>query len=260
MFSPGILSIDDDNQVLGPLITVTTWSANGTTCSFNNSGTNGFVAGDWIYTGGVTGWPGGPYAGGIGNGNGYTLFQISSSGLTSSAFTFACPLISATSGSGGTVEKANAWLPFQTDSLLPAGERGTALLRVLSSATIVGLASSYSTFYHSLSPAVTGNPAYLVINNGLNDYISCSSAATIEAAYQSVFSQAHADGWYVVVGSTTPEALSNKWLQYDQRHHGCNRELALCPRANAIKLGDRRILGLLRRCARSAEPTRGIPR
>ena len=205
---------DDDHQVLGPLITVTTWTANGTTCSFNNSGTNGLVAGEWISTRNVTGWPGPPYVSGtVGFANGYTQFQVSSSGLTSSAFTFECPLISATSGSGGQVEPSGGFLSFQTETFLPSGERGTVIERTAYSGSIVGLASTYSTAFHSLSPAATGNPAYLIVNNALNDYISCSSAATIEAAYTSLFEQAHTDGWYVVVGSTTPDALAT---------NGCN--------------------------------------
>ena len=205
---------DDDHQVLGSLINITGWNCTGTSpyvCAFANSGTNGLQVGEWISVRNVTGWTYTPPTG-VGYSNGYTQFQVSAV-PNSGNFQILAPNIAAGSGSGGSVEPSGGFLPFQTQTFLPSGERGTAIEWTNNPGTIVGAASSYSTALHPLSKAVTGNPTFFISSNTINDYLGCSSAATIEAAYQSLWEQIHADNSYAVAESTTPVAFAT---------NGCN--------------------------------------
>ena len=78
---------DDDNHVLAPNITVTSWSQSGSVVSFVNSGTNNFTAGDWVTARFLTGWaPGLPT--GMLLGTGHTLFQVLGTGLSATTFQF----------------------------------------------------------------------------------------------------------------------------------------------------------------------------
>lgn len=98
---------------------------------------------------------------------------------------------------------------------------GSTLIRNDIGETCSGTATDYATLLHPISPAVTGNnPEYLFIHNCVNDAGGGSSPATIEASMQSIWQQAHTDGWIVVQSdiypytgqSFHPEYATNKYL------------------------------------------------
>ena len=71
------------------------------------------------------------------------------------------------------------------------------------SVDIPEVATDYTPLFHALSPDQNaGRTGYLILNDQGNDASQCFSASgTTIPAYQSFMSQAHADGWIVVVGT-----------------------------------------------------------
>jgi hypothetical protein len=200
---------DDDGHVLSSAVTVTGWSTAAGVTTVTNSGTNGFAAGQWVSLRYATGWP---TSTPLGAGTGLTLFQVESAGLSGTQFEIATPLISAgtCSSSCGSAYSAASYLPFATTASggMPSAASAHTYSLVVQGggcggATLCAIAAQYSTVFHPLSPAVTGTPGYLIINGPNNDIGFCTSLATIEGYYQTIFSDAHTDGWTVVVGSPT---------------------------------------------------------
>ena len=192
----------DDTQVLAPQITVTGGSCNGTVCTITNSGTNGLSAGDWIYQG-MTGMPSTPAPFGTVSTT-YGFFQVLSTGLSSTQFEFNYPYATATI-TGGHVQRANYFLAQQV--MQQPYFKGHGNFQIVSDANyyVANIDTDYTTLFHSISPAVTGNnPEYLIINDIFNnDLQGCATAVTIEGHLQSIWAKAHTDGWIVVQGTAT---------------------------------------------------------
>jgi peptidoglycan/xylan/chitin deacetylase (PgdA/CDA1 family) len=191
----GDSNIGSDNHDLSLPITVTAVSCNGTICSVTNSGVNGLAAGDRI----DTGWLASPeFLAGGGNCQitGVCLFQVLATGLTTTQFEFAYTLNTGT-GTGGTIYTANNYLPFQIMQQPQFKNHGTVFVHP---GVIDYLAATgYAAVLHPISPAITGNPGFLILA-GDQDRIQnapCTQAA-IKADYQSVWEQAHVDGWKIV--------------------------------------------------------------
>lgn len=203
---------DDDAHVLSPAITVTGWTTSGGVTTLTNSATNGFVAGQWVSTRALTGWPGLPSF--VALGTGYTLFQVLPTGLSNTQFEINTSLISpgTCSSACGSAYSASPYLPFATTAApnMPTAAPNNTYMYLSNPVTIVGTATNYTALFQAISPSVMQRPGYLYIDNPNNDAASCESAATIEAAYQSLFSQAHADGWIITVGSPT----ATNWSQF----------------------------------------------
>jgi hypothetical protein len=194
---------DDDHNALEPLVSVSSWSTSSSIVSFVNTGTNGFAAGDWVNARFLTGWPAVPS--GMALGTGHTLFQVLSSGL--SATTFQINVGSLTPGtcpsSCGSMATAMNNFPFLTTNRasFPTAALANTSVFVPAPVTIAGINSNYTAYLHPLSPAVTGTPAYLFINDHGNDDALCTSPASVQSSYQGVFAKAHTDGYIVVVGT-----------------------------------------------------------
>lgn len=215
VFGPTSINVDD-LQVLGTPITATSYSCNGTTCTVNfAAGTYaGLAVGNWFTPIYLTDWPAAPV--GYSGGTGYTLFQIASETSTSITWNYSLNSPSCAS-SCGTFESAMGFFPFLVTSnpALPSGaSASTQVVLPTATPTIHEWAANYTTLLHPISPAVTGKPGYLVIDNWNNDSGTCRTAAQVEADYQSLFSQAHADNWVVVVGNGTA-------VSFNQQSAGC---------------------------------------
>jgi hypothetical protein len=198
---------DDDTAVLAPHVALTSYSQSGTVVSFVNTGTNGFTAGDWVSVRNVTGWNASLPSGLI-LGTGHTLFQILSSGLSSTAFQIDVGSITpqtSCSSSCGFVETAMNFNPFIMAKRLsfPTAALSNIYVLIPAPVYIEGMDSTYTTNYHPLSPAVTGVPAYLVVQDHTNEDANCIDPALVKAAYSSLFGKAHADGYTVVATTGT---------------------------------------------------------
>jgi hypothetical protein len=202
---------DDDSGSLGTAVTLTAWSTSGGTTTVTNSGTNHFATGQWISMRFATSWP--ACTSGEALGTGCTLFQVLSTGLSSTQFEITTGSIGAgtCSSTCGSTYSAMSYLPFATSASpsFPSGALAATSVFIPSPVTIAGIVAGYTTFLHPLSPAVTGHPGYLIISNNNNDAGSCIAAATTQAGYQTLFANAHADGYTVVV--TTP--TGTQWSQ-----------------------------------------------
>lgn len=202
---------DDSGNILGNTITVTAVSWNSGVCSFTNSGTNGFSAGDWFSTMGISSpsFLQNP----IGNQgvytNGIAFLQVLSTGLTSTTFEANCTGGTGTgSGTGGTVETANGFLPYLT-AKEPFFKGGSIapIAALPNGSTVAALDTNYSTV---VTPWVTGGTQYLFLAGaGKNDIGACNSAAVIEGHLQSVWSKAHAQGLTVIQATTFPTAWNS---------------------------------------------------
>ena len=201
---------DDDTQVLAQPVTITGWSTTSHLTTVTNSGTNGFTAGQWINMRFASSWASCASGGlplGEGAGTGCTIFQVLSTGLSTTQFEISTSLITAgTCGAScGTAYSAMSYLPFATSgsASMPSTVLANTVVFLPSPITIAGIVSGYTAFIHPHSPAVTGAPGYLIINNNNNDAATCTAAIATEASYQTLFSEAHADGFIVVVGTPT---------------------------------------------------------
>ena len=237
---------DDDNNILSATVTLTAWSTSGGTTTVTNSGTNGFYAGQWISMRYATGWPAVPSTM-QSFGTGATLFQVLSTGLSSTQFEITTGSIGAgtCSSSCGSAYSAMSYLPFATTSSIgmPSGASAATYSFCANGCTIAGIATNYTALLHPISPAVTGKPGYLILNGPNNDIGICTSAASIESSYQTVFTDAHPDGWIIVAG--TPTAINyqttgcagmyNNQLAVDQwlRLNGKSTVLAASPSSTA---------------------------
>ena len=200
----------DDNHVLSTAVTLTGWSTTGGVTTVTNSGTNNFVSGEWVDMAAATSWPvNGAYV----SGTATRIFQVLSSGLSSTQFEINTSGVSAGSCAStcGSAYSASAYLPYATTAGggMPSAAPGNTYAYCSVSdpnsnaCTLYGIATNYTNMLHSISPAVTGIPGYLIIN-GPNDDLGLNYTLTnIETYYQTIFSDAHADGWVIVVGSPT---------------------------------------------------------
>lgn len=197
----------DDYHKLSTALPITAWSTTSGITTVTNSGTNNLYAGEWIDTNGMTGWP---INSGALSGTGTRLFQVLSTGLTSTQFEINTTGISpgSCSSSCGSAYPSMAYLPMQIAKRPGMPAAAISNVKAYCSATdpssnactIYGLDSNYSTVIHPVSPAVTGQPGYLVLIDPNNDIALGYTEANIESYYRDIFTKAHADGWTVVTG------------------------------------------------------------
>ena len=195
---------DDDSNAIEPTIALSAWSCTGGTCTVTNTGTNGLAAGDWVNMRFSTAWTSTFSAPtDIVLSTGYTLFKVLSTGLSSTQFEFSYAGTGSCASTCGSAAKASYNLPFNVNHITSlAADPAVVIPNVV---TMQALNTYYTTILHPLSEAVTGVPTYFVFGDFENDVAAssagCNSAATIEAAMQSLWAKAHTDGSSVVVWS-----------------------------------------------------------
>lgn len=186
--------IAGDSRNLVSNATATPFSATAATCGTNQctvTATNTLVAGDWV--GMNTGFDPTSLAG-----NPYFHQVISATG---SSFVVSCQGCTG-SGVGGSVYYSSYVWPLFMASLPYFNGHGTVLnLNPTGGETIENWDTSYTSLLHPLSPAVTGNPAFLFIPAGIADVQTNACfvmSLTAQEAYLSVYAKAHTDGYKVV--------------------------------------------------------------
>lgn len=196
----GESTINDDTGVLGPTITLSSWSCASGTCTFTNTGTNGLVVGDWVDVQGATGWfvPAAPVA--VAS-TGYGQFQVLSTGLSSTQFEISYALNTG-SGTGGTVGVATYQLPYLMSTLPFFKNHGTVKKILDSNYYCANIDADFTTLFYADSPAATGNnPEYFILDGCKNDIAIGTSVADIETHMSSIMTKAHAIG-YITMGQT----------------------------------------------------------
>lgn len=223
----GSSRILDDTAVLSLPITVTGGSISGGIATVTTSAGNPNI-GDWVNLVNL----GAPFNTGpatVGQATGYQIFKVLGTGHTSTqfqvAYTFATGSVPA-----GTAYQVNGTLPMWTMNNEPwfTGTNGNLIVDVAGGATLNSLALNYAANLHPFSPAVTGNPALLIINGGgENDIQGCDTYQNLESYYKSLWIQAHKDGYTVLQGDIWPTgwnfiscpngnvnfSLTNQWLR-----------------------------------------------
>lgn len=132
------------------------------------------------------------------------VVTVLSSGLSNSQFEADVTGITtlASTGAGAwicrnTVQGQIAALPLVVSS------GATVINTAVPDQTVAGIVSGYTATLHPLSPAVTGNPAYLIIQDDF-DAVNGSTFATIEGLYSTLWADAWADGYKIVQTTQIP--------------------------------------------------------
>lgn len=198
---------DDDSNAIEPTFALTSFTCGSGSCVVVNSGNNGLVAGDWVNMRFSSAWLS-TFAAPANTAlaTGYTLFQVPLTGLGSTSFRFQFSGSGSCSVTCGNAAKATYNLPFNTTAQGSLKGIGSTSVVIPSPVTLQELNTDYVTLLHPLSEAVTGTPTYFVIGQEENDIAStgagCNSAATIEAALQSLWAKIHTDNSLVVEWSS----------------------------------------------------------
>jgi hypothetical protein len=198
---------DDDGNAIEPTFALATFSCSAGTCTVTNTGSNGMVAGDWVNMRFSSAWTTAFSAPAHTTlATGYTLFQVLSSGLTTTQFKFSFSGTGSCSSTCGNAAIASYNFPFNTTNQGRLHGIGTTKVVIPSPVTLQELNTDYTSLLHPLSEAVTGLPTYFILGQEENDVAAssagCNSAATIEAALQSLWAKIHTDGSSVIEWST----------------------------------------------------------
>ena len=186
--------VDTDCNTDGSLAgSVSSYAISGGTGTFQYSAWTPLTAGQVLQFYGFTG--GNTFL----NGQNVT---VSATGLSSSQFE------GAVSGTGSATAAGSFGCTYnwpRTAAALPFfNGHGTVVAGGISDATLSTLISDYTANVHPSSPAVTGNPGYLFIQVGTTDIGGGTSAATMEADFQTLWADAHVDGWQIVQTTILP--------------------------------------------------------
>lgn len=115
-------------------------------------------------------------------------YNVLATGLTGGSFSFA----------------------FTSGSILSTSDSGTATLYgnvinlSIPGGTTASAISGYAANVHPFSPAVTGNPGFIIDEFGAQDVMNGTSVATIEANMQSLWKTYRSDGWTIIRLSLSP--------------------------------------------------------
>jgi hypothetical protein len=136
-------------------------------------------------------------------GNNPYFFHVLATGLSSTQFEFSYTANTGT-GTGGMVEYASYLWPLLMANQPYFLGHGTVLnFNPTSGEAVADTITFYPLSIHPISPAVVGNKGFLFIQVGYEDFIttnSCNTSAlpSIEANFQTLWTDAHADGWQIV--------------------------------------------------------------
>lgn len=107
-------------------------------------------------------------------------------------------------GTGGSVQDASYFSPFAASKLPFFAGHGTTYDYGEAGGTSTDMVNDYARMVHPHTTAVTGQPSFVIVkfnNNDLDGSIggNCFPTATIEANYQTLWADAHADGAQVIM-------------------------------------------------------------
>jgi hypothetical protein len=182
-----------------PTLTISSWTTSGSSPNFvatvTTTAAHNLNVGDWVNMRVATGFTSFLPAN-IALQTGVTLFQVLSGGFTTTQFEINTGTHNegTCSSSCGTMETAMNNMPFKIAEQpgMPVSLLNNVVVSIPNPVTVGGLASFFSTVTGPWNPATTSKPLYIIVNSPWNDIGICSSVSTIETAYASVFTQAHA--------------------------------------------------------------------
>lgn len=135
--------------------------------------------------------------------NGQTV-TVLSTGLSGTQFEVNFTHANGNATESGTYACTYTW-PHQFSQEPFALGHGSVINYGIAGATSATLDADYATDIHPSSPAVTGNPGFLFLHTGSNDFQAGLSLATVEANLQTLWADAHGDGWTVVQYTNIPD-------------------------------------------------------
>ena len=206
----------DDNSVLGTTISIVSivCTVSPSICSYTYTAGPTITAGQWLMVkAGTTLSPTGVggYAAGFGCAtvNESCFIKVLATGLSGTTFQSDNPWAVSGSGTGGSLVDATyqAWHYAALMPFLNGHMQVDYITSAASAPTLALLDTNYATLLHPYSPAVTGKPAYLLLDYG-NDIASGSTAATYEGHATSVWAKAHTDGYIVIQAVIGPRGGS----------------------------------------------------
>jgi hypothetical protein len=131
------------------------------------------------------------------------LCVVSATGLSGSAFQ--CPVTGGAIGSTGT---GHAQATYNLTGYLSREQyingHGAVTNYATSSQTLAAAETAYATTAHTKSPAVTGNPGYLILEDWAQDIFNGRTVAQIETDYSTLLTTARADNWTGIICATMP--------------------------------------------------------
>lgn len=197
---------DDDLNAISPTIPLSAFTCATGTCIVTNTGSNNLAAGDWVNMRFSSAWTSTFTAPtDITLSTGYTLFKVIATGLSSTQFEFSFASSGTCASTCGNAAKATYNLPFNINNILGLAANPSVIIP--NPVTMQALNTDYTTILHPLSNAVTGVPTYFMLGDFEDDVFAasagCNSAATIEAAMQSLWAKIHTDTSKVLVWSST---------------------------------------------------------
>lgn len=196
--SGGSSTNEDDNRVTSSAIPLGAWSCNGTTCTFNTTGTNPLTTSDWVDVSATTGWFAIPSGFNLQD-TGVGTFKVTAA--TSSSFTFAYTANTG-SGTGGNAYSASYWVPYWTSRMPFINGHGNVWWR-FGTCQEDSNSATFNTRYGSLS----GTPKIFIFQGCQNDLVAGASAATVEGYLQAIWHNAHAAGFTVYQSTMLPTHL-----------------------------------------------------
>lgn len=135
--------------------------------------------------------------------NGQTV-TVLSTGLSGTQFEANFTHANGGATESGTYACTYSW-PHQFSQEPYALNHGSVINFGIAGATSATLDADYATDIHPSSPAVTGNPGFLFIHTGSNDFQAGLTLAQVEANLQTLWADAHVDGWTVVQYTNIPD-------------------------------------------------------
>lgn len=212
--------------------TATAVSCNGTTCTITDP--NSYTAGQPVQFAANTSWSPACLNWMIGTvlstGLSSTQFEVSQTALYGNGGGAGCA--GTQSGTGGSVQDASYFWPFAAGKLPFFNGHGTIIDQGIAGGQSSTMVSDYTAAVHPYTTAVTGNPSYVFIKVSVNDWSNgisgpCTPLSTEETNFQTLFTDAHADGAKVVAvtsqswpvtGSVCPNgyqlmAQTNDWIR-----------------------------------------------
>ena len=230
----------DDDNVLSPALTVSSWSCNGATNStctitFASAPAVPFVAGDWIDSLGL----GSPFW--VPNATAQTEWgsalpqggdqQVLSTGLTSTTIEVQIGATSSASCSSscGTVDNAEGYQGPQLQTYPGISGVATVNWQTCTGYSLQDLALYSSTCLANIPTGTSGAPVYLVVVSYSNDFKNGRTASQMHTDMQTLEAYAHSRGMIFVAGDT----FQNGYPTVVEELNSYLREDATAQQANA---------------------------
>lgn len=189
---------EDDQHVTSSAIAISTWSCNGTTCTFNTTGTNPLTTTDWVDVSSVGSWFAWP-AGYDPKDTGIGTFQVLSP--TTNSFQIAYTTNTG-SGTGGNAYSASYFVPYWASRMPYLNGHGQIVWRFGTCAQDA-VQANFNFRYGGFS----GTPKLFFFQGCQNDIAGGATATQVEGYLQAIWANAHALGYTVFQSPMLPTSI-----------------------------------------------------